>query len=80
MAPCDGGAKGREEGDHPGVEARADPARRMMKGRDKERDADRKEQQALEDAKGAGLEPHDELEVVAEGEHPRTGKEPEEIA
>jgi hypothetical protein len=52
----------------------------MVKGRDKERDADREEQDALDDAKGTGLEPDDELKVIAEGEHARAGEEASEVA
>jgi hypothetical protein len=52
----------------------------MMDGRGKERDTDCKEQQALDDAKRAGLEPDDELKVIAEGEHARAGDDPEKVS
>jgi hypothetical protein len=52
----------------------------MVNGSGEEYDTDRKEQQPLDDAKRAGLEPDDELQVIAEGEHPRAGEKPDKVA
>ena len=51
-----------------------------MKGSDKERDAERKQQNPLDDAQGAGLEPDDELQVVAESEHPGTDEKSQKVS
>jgi len=52
----------------------------MVEGGGEERDADRNEQQPLDHAKGAGLDPDDELKVVTEGEHSRAGEKPDKVA
>src|SRR6266567_119659 len=70
----------RDKGDRPAVEARAEPARGMVERSGKERNADRKKQQALDDAQRAGLQADDELQVVAEGEHACADEKSSEVA
>ena len=80
VASRDRDAERRNEGDRSPVEAGADAARGVMEGSGEERDASCKEQQPLDDAKRAGLEPDDELKVIAEREHPRAGEKPDKVA
>ena len=51
-----------------------------MEGGNQKRDADRKEQQPLDDAQRTGIKADDELQVVAEGEHSRAGEKPRQVA
>jgi len=51
-----------------------------MKGSDEERDADRKKQDPLDDAQRTGLEPDDELQVIAEGEHSGADEKSDEVS
>ena len=51
-----------------------------MEGGNQKRDADRKEQQPLDDAQGARLERDDELQVIAEGEHPGADEKSDEVS
>ena len=80
VASRDRDAERRNEGDRSPVEAGANAARGMMEGSGEECDANCKEQQPLDDAKRAGLKPDDELQVIAEGEHPRAGEKPDKVA
>jgi len=51
-----------------------------MNGGDEKRDADRKKQDSLDDTQGTGLQPGDELQVIAEGEHSGADEKPDEIS
>src|SRR5260221_6587533 len=80
VPPCDGNAIRGDEGDAPAVEACPEPARGMMKGGGEKRDADCEKQNALDDAQGTGLQPGDELQVIAEGEHSGTDEKSDEVS
>src|SRR5258708_1879532 len=80
VPPRDHDADRRDESDDPAVEPCPEPARGVMKGSDEERDADCKKQNALDDAQGTGLQPGDELQVIAEGEHSGTDEKPDQVS
>jgi hypothetical protein len=80
VPPRDRDADCRDESDDPAVEPCAEPACRVMEGSDKERDADRKKQNPLDDAQGTGLQPYDELQVIAEAEHAGAGEKSDKVS
>jgi hypothetical protein len=80
MPPRDRDADCRDESDDPAVEPRPEPARRVMKGSDEERDADRKKQDPLDDAQRTRLEADDELQVITEGEHAGADEKSDEVS